>query len=268
MPRNLEPNQIWLTASLTRGALVTLPDPKAKAKTVEVLRFQYNPETITRNRTGQWEHRLDKKGKLTDAQKKAELDAHRGGALKSKSETISMKLVFDSTELALRSGGYDKGDARDGVLPELATLERLALGPDQVPEPKKDDSEFPLVSLNPTEVLLVLGTRQFPAVVTSVNIVEQRFTPDLVPIRAEVDIRLRVLEATKSATNKMVEKAFTELLAARQRLSAQAVYTGGDVEAALAAALAGAEGDRELGVDFDRLGSTDLDVLIGSLGEG
>ncbi|MBZ0238899.1 MAG: hypothetical protein K8M05_41695 [Deltaproteobacteria bacterium] len=243
MPRNLEPNQIWLPAKLTRGALVTLPDPKAQSQTVEVLRFQYNPETVTRTRTGQWEHRLDKKGKLTDAQKKAEMDAHRGGGLKSKSETISMKLMFDATELALRAGGFDKGDATTGVLPELAVLERLALGPDQVPEPKKDDSEFPLIALNPTEVLLVLGDRQFPAVVTSVNIVEQRFAPNLVPIRAEVELRLRVLEATKSATNKMVEKAFTELLAARQKHSAIAVYTGGDVTSALSSALSGSDRD-------------------------
>lgn len=253
MPRNLEPNQIWLPTQLTRGALVTLPDPKAPSQTVEVLRFQFNPETITRSRTGQWEHRLDKKGKLTDAQKKAEMDAHRGGGLKSKSETISMKLIFDATELALREGGFNEFMAEDGILPELAVLERLALGPDQVPEPKKDDSEFPLISLNPTEVLLVIGNRQFPAVVTSVNIVEQRFTPKLIPIRAEVEIKMRVLEAQKTATNKMVEKAFTELLTQRQKMSEIAVYTGGDVASALSAALSGGDRDQSQASDVDPL---------------
>lgn len=266
MPRNLEPSQIWLTMRLTRGVLLTLPDPKAASQKIEALRFQYNPEQITRSRTGQWEHRLDKKGKITDAQRKAELDAYRGGGLKSKSEIISMKLIFDATELALREGGFsaplppDAEDqfllAEDGILPELAVLERLALGPDQVPEPKKEDGEFPLISLNPTEVLLVLGVRKFPAVVTSLTIVEQRFTPGLIPIRAEVDVKFRVLEATKTATNKMIEKAFDELLTQRQKYAEEAIYSGDSVDQALLSALKGSEGNSDF-EDQDRAGSID-----------
>ena len=240
MPRNLEPGQIALPIKLERGCIVALPDPKAGKTSegkAEILRFQYNPETVTRSRTGQWEHRLDKKGKISSAQATKEMDNHRGGGLKSKSEMISMKLVFDATELLLRGA---EGDdlILTGVLPELAMLERLALGPDQVPEPKKEDNEYPLISLNPTSILLVLGPRRFPAVVTSVNIVEQRFNPQLVPVRAEVDIRLRVLEATKSASNTLVATAFDELLAGRKKSAAQAVQVvEGDLQKAIAAAL-------------------------------
>jgi hypothetical protein len=239
MPRNLEPNQIALPIQLSRGAIVSLPDPSAgpTAKQVaEILRFQYNPETVTRTRTGQWEHRLDKKGKLNSEQQKREMDNHRGGGLKSKSEMISMKLIFDATELMMRGG--DQSDLiLTGVLPELAVLERIALGPDQVPEPKKDESEFPLISLNPSEILFVLGPRRFPAVITSLNIVEQRYNPALVPVRAEVEVRLRVLEATKSATNTLIATAFEELLADRQRSAAAAAeIVRGDLQAAIVAA--------------------------------
>lgn len=239
MPRNLEPNQIALPIQLSRGAIVSLPDPKAgptAEQVAEILRFQYNPETVTRTRTGQWEHRLDKKGKLTSAQAKAEMDNHRGGGLKAKSEMISMKLIFDATELLMRGG--DQTDLIvAGVLPELAVLERIALGPDLKPEPKKEDSEFPLISLNPSEILFVLGPRRFPAVITSLSIVEQRYSPALVPVRAEVDLRLRVLEATKSATNKLIATAFDELVADRQRSAAAAAeLVRGDLQAAIAAA--------------------------------
>lgn len=249
MPRNLEPTQVALPIKLERGCIVALPDPDAgkQAKTAsaqqtarstaEILRFQYNPETVTRSRTGQWEHRLDKKGKISSVQAEKEMANHRGGGLKSKSEMISLKLVFDVTELLLR-GAPQRDLVLTGVLPELGMLERLALGPDQVPEPKKDDSEYPLISLNPTSVLLVLGPRRFPAVVTSINIVEQRFNPQLVPVRAEVDIRFRVLEATKSATNTLVATAFEELLADRKRSAGAAVQTvQGDLKSAIAAAL-------------------------------
>lgn len=152
-PRSLEPAQIALPVALARGALIALPDPRAKnTTTYEILRFQYNPETVTRSRTGQWERKLDKKS-ASAAQIKAEQDAARGGALKSKSEVISFKLVFDAAELMMAGG--DPQPAK-GVMPELAVLERFALGPDQVPDPPKKDNEFELITLAPTEALLML----------------------------------------------------------------------------------------------------------------
>jgi len=229
-PRSLEPNQIALPVELARGALVALPDPRAADRsTYEVLRFQYNPETVTRARTGQWERKLDKKNP-TALEKKNALDAARGGSLKAKSEIISFKLVFDAAELLLSATPPPpitglQPFMLQGVLPELAVLERLALGPDQIPDPPKDN-EFPLVALEPTEAILVLGPRSFPGVITQMNIVEQRFSPSLVPIRAEIDIRFRVLEATAVAVNKDTEKVFKDLLDQRAKLSAQGVDHG------------------------------------------
>jgi hypothetical protein len=126
--------------------------------------------------------------------------------------------VFDAAELML-AGGDPGGQNAKGVLPELAVLERLALGPDQIPDPPKKDNEFALVTLAPTEALLLLGPRTFPGVVTQMNIVEQRFSPHLVPIRAEVDLRFRVLEATAVSVNKDTQKAFQALLEKRRELA-------------------------------------------------
>lgn len=234
MPRNLEPEQIALPYAIARGALISLPDPRAEdTKTFEILRFQFNPETVTRSRTGQWERKLDKKTTKA-AQEKISADAQRGGALKSKSEVISFKLIFDATELRLR----DSNDT-NGILPELAVLERFALGPDQVPDPPKKDNEFALVSLAPTEVLLVLGKRTFPGVITQVNIVEQRFDVELVPIRAEVDLRFRVLEATSVAVNKDTGEVFKALMKQRQDLAKEAtIALQGDIQKAIQSAIA------------------------------
>jgi hypothetical protein len=239
MPRSLEPTLVALPARIARGALISLPVPQAPGakkkgnagnELYEVLRFQYNPETVTRSRTGQWEHRLDKKNpsaaQITQEQARA-----RGGSLKSKSEIISFKLVFDATELMLTaqdSGGDQPFEGHKGVLPELAVLERFALGPDQLPDQSKKDNEFPLVSLTPTEAVLVLGPRSFPGVITQINIVEQRFNTRLVPVRAEVDVRFRVLEATSTSVTKNTSKLFEELLAQRASLASLA----SDAEAA------------------------------------
>ena len=235
-PRSLEPAQIALPVALARGALISVPDPRAKnTTTFEILRFQYNPETVTRSRTGQWERKLDKKS-ASAAQIKAEQDASRGGALKSKSEVISFKLVFDAAELMLAGG--DPPGASKGVMPELAVLERFALGPDQVPDPPKKDNEFELISLAPTEAILMLGPRKFPGVVTQVNIVEQRFNPELVPIRAEIDVRFRVLEATTVSVNKDTKTVFQELLKQREDMAGLAVGTASSVGDAIGKAIA------------------------------
>lgn len=226
-PRSLEPNLVALPAALARGALVSLPDPRAKAEDknqlYEVLRFQYNPETVTRSRTGQWERKLDKKNS-SSAQIKEEEAKARGGSLKSKSEVLSFKLVFDATELMLtgQDPSTDPFAGDKGVLPELAVLERFALGPDQVPDPPKKDNEFELISLSPTEAILVLGPRSFPGVITQLNIVEQRFNLALVPIRAEVDVRFRVLESSSIAVNKDTGKVFDDLLNQRKLLAGMA----------------------------------------------
>ena len=234
-PRSLEPTQVALPVALARGALIALPDPRAKdTSTYEVLRFQYNPETVTRARTGQWERKLDKKTSKA-AQDKAADDAARGGALKSKSEVISFKLVFDATELMMFGADPDSDPPVKGVMPELGLLERFALGPDQVPDPPKKDNEFALITLAPTESLLVLGPRTFPGVITQMNIVEQRFSPGLVPIRAEVDIRFRVLESTAVVVSKDTQKVFDDLLKQRAKLAQKALDPG--VGAAIGSAI-------------------------------
>jgi hypothetical protein len=241
-PRSLEPTQVALPVALSRGALIALPNPEAKAKgkkqepaAYEVLRFQFNPETVTRARTGQFERKLDRKA-ATAAQVKAEQNAARGGSLKSKSEVISFKLVFDAAELMMT--GPDPSGTPTGVLPELAVLERFALGPDQMPDPPKKDNEFALVSLVPTEAILVLGPRSFPGVITQMNIVEQRYTPGLVPIRAEIDVRFRVLEVTSVAVSKDTQKIFQDLISQREKLSAGAVGVESSVSAAIGRAIA------------------------------
>ncbi len=168
-------------------------------------------------------------------------DATSGGAIKSKSEVVSFKLVFDAAEMVMAGNDPASSAAAPGlgVMPELAILERFALGPDQVPDPPKKENEFALITLAPTEVLLVLGPRNFPGVITQMNIVEQRFNPYLVPIRAEVDIRFRILESTAVIVDKKTTKdVFEALQKQRSNLAAMAAGTGSSVTDAIAKAIA------------------------------
>ncbi|RKH10759.1 hypothetical protein D7V97_12905 [Corallococcus sp. CA053C] len=233
MTRNLEPTLLGFDQQLAKGMLVTLPqtaDDKKTEPSVRALRFQYNPETVTRTRAGQWE---TKPGK-TPEQTKVLLDGQRGGGLHAKSETIALKLVFDVTEAVLRDREWA---GTSGVLPELAMLEGMALGKDQVGEEEKKPATK-LVSLNPTELLLMLGPRNFPVVITGMTIVEQRFDPSLLPLRAEVDLRMRILEVGENAANNKVAQVFKNLRDQRQQMEELAAVKGADANTLIAQALA------------------------------
>ncbi|RKG93212.1 hypothetical protein [Corallococcus terminator] len=232
MTRNLDPTLLAFDQQLARGMLVTLPqtaDATTSEPSVRALRFQYNPETVTRTRAGQWE---TKPGK-TPEQTKVLTDGQRGGGLHAKSETIALKLIFDVTEALLRDREWA---GTSGVLPELAILEGMALGKDQTGEEEKKPATK-LVSLNPTELLLLLGPRKFPVIITGMTIVEQRFDTGLFPLRAEVDLRMRILEVGENAANSKVAQAFKNLRDQRLEMEDLAAVKGADAQTLIAQAL-------------------------------
>ena len=139
-------------------------------------------------------------------------------ALLAESETISFKIIFDATEAVL--AGRDYG-AKNGVLPQLAFLEIVSQGREGNIDPKKPDkTKEEIQPIRPDELLLVLGSaRIFPVVLTNLTITEQKFLPNLVPLRAEVELKLTVLEPIESRYSALVDTAFAQLT---QRRSAAA----------------------------------------------
>ena len=234
MPRNLNPELIAFVNPLTRGAFVVLREAESTGQagdaaasagpTPSALRFQYNPETVTRARTGKWEFKRNRRQRISAEQREL-LSRHRGGGLYAQSETISFKIVFDSTEMSLRSD--QTSESARGILPELAFLERIALSNERESEQQgRRRSQRPLFPVPVQELLLVLGERNFPVIITSVTITEQRFSPLLVPVRAEVDLKCRVLDAAELKGNQATQRAFEALVAQRATDAASADSSG------------------------------------------
>ena len=228
MPRNLGPRLVSEPSqALKRGALIVIGErQRGGDRTQDSLVFQYNPETVTRNRTGEWttKHqrraRGDQRERPRDSRQQVTgLDGHVGGGLYAKSETISFKVVFDATELILGSSANE--DEGLGILPELAFIEGIALGGTERKKQRRNSSARNRPTA-PTEVVLVLGKRLFPVVITSVTVTEQRFDSELVPIRAEVDLKFRILEAGEVRQNPQVQQAFDEVLLSRASWAAKA----------------------------------------------
>ncbi len=232
MPRNLDPRLIAFEGKLERGAIMRLEDAGNASGSEElagtVLRFQYNPETITRTRAGKWEQRKKRKGLTVASPQEIRSRSGQGSsALLAESEQISMKVVFDATEAVLAG----RSDSDQGVLPELAFLELASIGREGV---KKSPDREEVQPIRPDELLLILGTaRLFPVVLTSLTITEQKFLPTLVPLRAEVDLKFNVLEPTESAYRRWIDAAFQRLLDNRTNAAAMAA-----ADEALAGAIA------------------------------
>lgn len=247
MPNNLDPLLVApVDAKLVRGMLLVIPeyDAKGSARRYESMQFQFNPESVTRTRQGEW---TSERARTATRQERSIEEGHRGGGLRAKSEVIELKLVFDATERTLRE------DSPQNILPELAFLERVALGGDEpmktesrerVPDNKLPDEKKKASAVTgnqkgskesacaksetkptyktriqgtaPSELLLVLGPRTFPVVLTTLKVEEQRFNPTLEPVRAVCECKFRVLEVQEVKHNKPAEVAFTELM--RQRL--------------------------------------------------
>ncbi len=237
--RTLEPVNLSFRRRLWRGALAILPNPATGSPGIRLLRFQYNPETITRQRTATWSTRQrlygedegyraeptggengnDKSDDLR--QDKALTAAYQGEGLRPQSETLSFTVVFDSTENRLRTPANESVDDSDGVLPELSALEQIAVqSPSRENEASRDSEK--LQSYHVPELVLLLGERRFPVVITSMTITEKRFNTRLVPVRAEVALGMRVLEPTEIRGKRITSRAYAELHGGREQQAAAA----------------------------------------------
>lgn len=244
---SLQPAQIAFNLKLERGKLVRFAPPKPgeqpppgqqPRESFETLTFQYNPSTITRTRTGRWDPRKQRKGGTVPGSP-ADIRARSGAgtaSLLAESETIGFKLIFDATEaiLANRSDG-GRTVAETGILPELSFLDLISLGREEQEERnsksgggkgKKAETVQPIKA---DTLLLVLGIQRIiPVVLTSLTITEQKFSPSLMPIRAEADVRFNVLEPIESAYNTWIKAAFDQLFEQRRTLSGQAISSLSD----------------------------------------
>lgn len=163
--------------------------------------FQFNPETLSRGRTASYNPR----GAGGEGDGPACRDTSEGTErscltqVQVSEETIGLTLQLDATEL------LDAGDGltqQFGIGPHLSVLELMIY-------PKTDQLfGFPLGNLLGSKnqfgaaqaqvipiLLFIWGRKRvLPVVMTSLQITEQEYFPDLNPKRASVAVQLKVLE--------------------------------------------------------------------------
>lgn len=163
--------------------------------------FQFNPETLTRGRTANYRP-AGAGGSADGATCRDSSEAMQRSSLAQvtvSSETIGLTLQLDATDK------LDEGDGltqQFGIGPQLSVLELMIY-------PKTDQlfgfpignllggtDQFGAAQAKTIPILLFIWGRKrvLPVVMTSMQITEQEFFPDLNPKRASVAVQLQVLE--------------------------------------------------------------------------
>jgi hypothetical protein len=203
-----------LTASprLIKGGLVILaPGGGAVQRTIAL---QYNPDSVTRS------YQVQGVGGDGGGER-AQPFRLKGPAI----ETIKLEADIDATE-QLELPDQNPNAVAFGIAPQLATLEALI-------NPSVDEllsvaaqSANGTLEILPPEAPLVLfvwsKNRVVPVRVTDFSITEEAFDPSLNPIRAKVNLGLRVLSTDDLGFTHKGGTIFIGYLRAREALAAKA----------------------------------------------
>lgn len=166
-----------LSPPVFKGAFVSA-DPLRPASSVVV--FQYNPETMSRTLTGRTTGGEAGSGPL-----------RLSGPPE---ETLKLTIEIDAAD-QLEAG--DPVTSALGITPALAALELLLYPPSALVIANEVLARAGVIEIIPPEApltLLVWGPRRIvPVRVTEFSITEEAFDPTLNPIRAKVDLGLRVV---------------------------------------------------------------------------
>lgn len=194
------------SARLTKGSLVRI-DPTSGQKTE--IPFQYNPSSIRRT--------IQPRQVGGEPGGHSEVQRFTGAPV----ETFSLQIEIEG--LAPADESPNKQLASDGVFPNLYALETL-----MYPDLNSAQSATKALASGALEiapavtplVLLVLGPQRVaPITLSSYEVVEQLFAPNLTPLRATVDLSVRVLSYSDVVSTSPAYSYFVTYQRGKQNLA-------------------------------------------------
>jgi hypothetical protein len=139
-------------------------------------------------------------------------------------ETISMTVELAAAD-QLEHPDENQTVAEHGLHPALATLELIMYPPERTVQRIEQQAQQGQVEVSPADlplVLLVWGkSRVVPVDVTGFTVAEEAFDPRLNPIRARVDLTLKVLTYIELDGKSLGHDAFLAYQKQKENLAAQ-----------------------------------------------
>ena len=194
---------------LIKGGLVVLDAATGVVK--RTIALQYNPDTLSRSYTVQ--------GAGGDGGgERAQPFRLKGPAI----ESIKIEALIDATD-GLDQPDQNANTVRFGIAPQLAVLEALVHPTTTELETLASLSKSGTLEILPPEAPLVLfvwsANRVVPVRVTELSITEDAFDPLLNPIRAKVNLGLRVMNTDDLGFDHKGGTVFLSYLRAREALA-------------------------------------------------
>jgi hypothetical protein len=168
-----------LTPRVTKGSLVGLDVNNPVAS---IIVFQYNPEQLTRT--------LEAQTADSEGADREEVMRLKGAPI----ETLQLEIHIDATDQLAQA---NTTALTQGIYPQLASLEMLVY-----PKSAQVIANTALLAAGTIEILPMTAPMTFfiwglkrvlPVKITSFTITEEMYDVNLNPIRAKVDLSLRVL---------------------------------------------------------------------------
>jgi hypothetical protein len=213
------PSDFPRSPKVLKGALVVYESQSAGSQP-KIIAFQYNPDQLSRT--------LAARAAPRDP---GNVGAAREDALRvmgSPVETMNLSVVLDAAD-QLEEPGSNRPVVELGLHPVLAALELLLYQPEAA---ARQAGQAPVYRTDLPLTLLIWGkSRVVPVLLTSFSVTEEAFDPTLNPIRARVELGLRVLsnaELQESGVGTNVYLAYR-----RQKGVLAGLYQAGGVAGAI-----------------------------------
>jgi len=199
---------------LLKGAFAVYEKDTPGGQPKSVLLFQFNPDSLKR----------------TLADRAVQADRGNVGAAKEDVfrvqgppiETISLTIELDAAD-QLEQPLINANVAENGLHPALATLEMLMYPPSLNAQRIEDMAKKGKVQIAAADLPLVLlvwgASRVVPVDITSFSVSEEAFDKNLNPIRAKIDIALKVLTYMELGDKSLGRDAFIGYQKQKERLA-------------------------------------------------
>jgi hypothetical protein len=201
---------------LLKGALVVY-ESQTPGPPPQVIVFQYNPDQLSRSLAMRAAPR-----------EPSDVGGAREDVLRVQGppvETINLSVELDAAD-QLEAPAQNAAAVANGLLPVLATLEMLLYPPTARVLENQALASGGKVEISAADVplaLLVWGkSRAVPVLLTGFSVTEEAFDPALNPIRAKVDLSMRVLTYMELNPDTLGYQAYLAYQRQKETLAQQA----------------------------------------------
>lgn len=201
---------------IVKGGLVLIDPDSASVR--RVIALQYNPDTLTRTLQPQ---------SMGEGAEQSEALRLKGPAI----ETLKLEAEIDAAD-QLEFPDQHQNVVRFGVAPQLAVLESMVNPTAAAMLANKALANAGTLEIAPMESALALfvwgANRIVPVTVSEFSITEEAFDITLNPIRARVNLGLRVLSVDDLGFKRKGGSLFMAYLQSREQLASRAETVGFD----------------------------------------